>query len=171
MSGTFQHRVGVLAELPDLLRVLGVDPERTASGAGIEPELLQDTECRLPFGADSGKRRTAEAGVARYWAVATPSHRVGRSLTARVLFGKTSVEELAGELQMHPRTLSRRLQNEGTDFRNEAIREIMSSPSPAISRLRCAAPQGSAFPFHQVNPSAPRSTRRADAAMRYWCPR
>src|ERR1700722_15274686 len=74
MSETFQHRVGVLAELPDLLRVLGVDPERTISGAGIEPELLQDTEYRLPFGADSGKRRTAEARVARYWAVATPSH-------------------------------------------------------------------------------------------------
>jgi AraC-like DNA-binding protein len=276
MSETYQHRVGVLVELPDLLRALGVDPERTITDAGIRPELLEDTESKLSFtkfgrlmrvcaartgcdhiglllglrarthhlgevgslmrhaptlgqaiqdlctnqeryirgavayltvqngialwgyalqqahvegieiisdaatavgfsmirelsgaspdtilnlrkspadfspykkllglvprfnseqtavlfpvslldapvlNAEREKRRTAEDRVARYWAVAKPSiaDRVARSLTARVLFGKTSIEELADESQMHPRTLRRRLQKEGTNFRD-----------------------------------------------------
>ena len=44
MSETYQHRVGVLVELPNLLLALGIDPERVISDAGIEPELLKDTE-------------------------------------------------------------------------------------------------------------------------------
>ena len=41
MSGTFQHRVGVLAELPDLLRVLGVDPERTILARESSPSFCK----------------------------------------------------------------------------------------------------------------------------------
>jgi len=41
MSQAYQHRVGVLVELPDLLRAHGVDSERTILDAGIEPARLE----------------------------------------------------------------------------------------------------------------------------------
>jgi AraC-like DNA-binding protein len=42
---------------------------------------------------------------------------VSRVLRARVIFPNPSLEEIANELSMQPRTLNRRLQAEGTTFR------------------------------------------------------
>lgn len=55
------------------------------------------------------------------------TYAVSRELRARVIFPDTSLEEIAGEFSMQPRTLNRRLQAEGTTFReliNEARFEV-----------------------------------------------
>ena len=52
---------------------------------------------------------------------------VSHVLRARVIFPDTSLEEIAGEFSMRPRTFNRRLQAEGTTFRelvNEARFEV-----------------------------------------------
>jgi AraC-like DNA-binding protein len=55
------------------------------------------------------------------------THAVSRALRARVIFPETSLEEIASEFSMQPRTLNRRLKAEGTTFReliNEARFEV-----------------------------------------------
>ncbi|OAF15540.1 hypothetical protein AYJ54_39955 [Bradyrhizobium centrolobii] len=79
--------------------------------------------------ADRELRRILEKSVAAYWAVEQPSmtHTVARMLRARVIFPDISLEAVASELAMLPRTLNRRLQAEGKSFRelvNEARFEV-----------------------------------------------
>lgn len=55
------------------------------------------------------------------------THAVSRALRARVMFPNASLEEIASDLSIQPRTLNRRLQAEGTTFReliNEARFEV-----------------------------------------------
>jgi AraC-like DNA-binding protein len=70
-------------------------------------------------GADGELRRILEKSVAQYWAVKQPSFtdRLARILCARVNFGGESLEDVAQRLAIHPRTLNRRLQAEGSSFR------------------------------------------------------
>jgi AraC-like DNA-binding protein len=80
-------------------------------------------------GADRDLRQMLEKSVAAYWAVQQPSmtHTVARMLRARVIFPDISLEAVASELAMLPRTLNRRLQAEGRSFReliNEARFEV-----------------------------------------------
>ena len=58
--------------------------------------------------------------VAEYWAVQHPrmAERVVRILRPRVVFGNVSLEDVADQLSMHPRTMNRNLQSEGTSFRS-----------------------------------------------------
>jgi AraC-like DNA-binding protein len=79
--------------------------------------------------ADRELRRILEKSVAAYWAVEQPSmtHTVTRMLRARVIFPATSLEAVASQLAMQPRTLNRRLRAEGKSFRelvNEARFEV-----------------------------------------------
>lgn len=69
--------------------------------------------------ADPGRRRTLLKSVASYWTVREPSvaDRVIRELRARIVFLDTALEEVADHLEMHPRTLNRRLHADGTSFR------------------------------------------------------
>jgi AraC-like DNA-binding protein len=67
-----------------------------------------------------GKKQRLEDGQSM-------THAVSRVLRARVIFPETSLEEIASEFSMQPRTLNRRLQAEGTTFReliNEARFEV-----------------------------------------------
>jgi AraC-like DNA-binding protein len=80
-------------------------------------------------GADRELRRILQKSVATYWIVDQPSmtHTVTRMLRARVMFPDTSLEAVASELAMQPRTLNRRLRAEGKSFRelvNEARFEV-----------------------------------------------
>ena len=70
-------------------------------------------------GADPARRAAMEKAVANYWAVALPNvtDQVVRILRSRMLFGDATLDEVARCLTMHPRTLNRRLRNEGTTFR------------------------------------------------------
>lgn len=96
---------------------LGVTPQFNAEQyALVFPVSLLTHAVR---GADPGLRSILERSVAEYWAVRRPSvaERVVRVLRARVVFGETTLERVAEELRTHPRTLNRRLQAEGTSFR------------------------------------------------------
>jgi AraC-like DNA-binding protein len=70
--------------------------------------------------ADPILRRILQASVTEYWAVQMPSvaGQVVRNLRARVVFADTTLESVAKDLLMQPRTLNRRLQAEGTVFRD-----------------------------------------------------
>ncbi len=46
-----RHRVGVVAELPGLLRRFGLAPEPVVARAGLEPSLFDDPENRISFHA------------------------------------------------------------------------------------------------------------------------
>ncbi|MBR0692037.1 AraC family transcriptional regulator [Bradyrhizobium lablabi] len=79
--------------------------------------------------ADPALRRILEKSVADYWAIEQPNitQTVVRMLRARVISPDTSLEAVASELSMLPRTLNRRLQAEGRSFReliNEARFEV-----------------------------------------------
>jgi AraC-like DNA-binding protein len=74
-------------------------------------------------------RRILEESVAAYWAIEQPSitDAVTRMLRARVIFPDISLEAVASELSVQPRTLNRRLQAEGKSFRelvNQARFEV-----------------------------------------------
>jgi hypothetical protein len=43
------QRVGLLAEIPGLLRELGTDPAEVAASAGLDPDALDTVENRIPF--------------------------------------------------------------------------------------------------------------------------
>ena len=85
-------------------------------------------ERRVPA-ADSRQRAILEQSVARYWAITLPnvSDQVIQILRPRVISGDFTLETVAHCLTMHPRTLNRRLQAEGTTFRalrNETRLEV-----------------------------------------------
>ena len=82
-------------------------------------------------GADPELRRIMEKSVATYWAVEQPSvtHTVTRMLHARVVFPDISLEAVANEMSMQPRTLNRRLQAEGKSFR-----ELVNEARFAVAR-------------------------------------
>ncbi len=69
--------------------------------------------------ADPVLRQTLLKAIASYWTLKEPSvaDRVIRELRGRIVFLDTALEDVADRLEMHPRTLNRRLQAEGTSFR------------------------------------------------------
>ena len=44
-----QQRVGVLVEVPQVLRELGREPARVIARAGIDPDILRDPENSISF--------------------------------------------------------------------------------------------------------------------------
>lgn len=71
------------------------------------------------IGADPELRRGLETKVAQYWAARQPTvgEQVMRHLRAHVVLGDATRENLAGLLSLSTRSLNRRLQEEGTSFR------------------------------------------------------
>jgi AraC-like DNA-binding protein len=74
-------------------------------------------------------RMELEKSVANYWAVTQPnaSEQVVRVLRAHSVCGTTALSNAASDLGLHCKTLNRKLQNEGTcfrDLRNQARFEI-----------------------------------------------
>jgi AraC-like DNA-binding protein len=69
--------------------------------------------------ADADRRRELQGIVANYWATTQPSiaEQVTRILYARLAASEASQELVAADLNIHPRTLNRLLQAEGTSFR------------------------------------------------------
>lgn len=98
-------------------------------------------------GADPGLRSILEKSVAEYWAVRKPSvgERVVRALRARVVFGDATLERVAEDLLTQPRTLNRRLQAEGTSFRElrnrarfDVARTLLAGTRMAVTDLALA---------------------------------
>jgi AraC-like DNA-binding protein len=99
---------------------------------------------RPVLSADWKLRSILEDSVAQYWAVKQPSFtdRLARILCARVTFGGDSLEGVARYLSMHPRTLNRRLQVEGSSFRallsrarSEAARQLLTVTKMDITTI------------------------------------
>jgi len=51
MAGEGRQRVGVLSEVPRVLKALGADPETVFRAAGLDLHLLADSDNEIPFGA------------------------------------------------------------------------------------------------------------------------
>jgi AraC-like DNA-binding protein len=126
-------------------------------------------------------RRTLEKSVAAYWAVKQPriTDTVTRVLRARVIFPDISLEELATELSMQPRTLNRRLQAEGKTFRElvnearfEVARQLLAGTRMDITDIALALgyadPSGFTHAFQRwsgVTPSEWRGQDYRDSAI------
>jgi AraC-like DNA-binding protein len=127
-------------------------------------------------GADRERRRILEKSIASYWAVKQPSiaQSVVRILHALVVFPDATLERVADELSMHPRTLHRRLEREGVSFRelvNEArffvsgqllVGTKMEVTDIAFS-LGYADPSGFSRAFARWSGMAPSEWRRQGA--------
>jgi AraC-like DNA-binding protein len=98
------------------------------------------------------------------------SDRIVRVLRARAVFGETSLEEVASDLSVHPRTLNRRLQADGTSFRklaNEArfliARQLLAGTRMEITdiglALGYAEPSGFTHAFQRWSGTAPSEWR------------
>jgi AraC-like DNA-binding protein len=124
-------------------------------------------------GADRELRRMLEKSVADYWAVTQPTvtQSVNRLLHARVVFPDVSLETVATELSMHPRTLNRRLRAEGSNFRdlvNEArffvSRQLLSTTKMEVADIALglgyADPSGFTHAFQRWSGMAPSEWRR-----------
>jgi AraC-like DNA-binding protein len=123
-------------------------------------------------GADRELRRILKDSVANYWAVRQPSttDKVVRMLRARVVFPDISLEAVASELSMHPRTLNRRLQAEGKSFReliNEArfdvARQLLAGTRMDVADIALALgyadPRGFTHAFQRWSGVAPSEWR------------
>lgn len=107
-------------------------------------------------GADADLRRVLEQSIARYWATTEPSvvDRVARLLRARLMSGDATLEEIAEQLAMHPRTLNRRLSDEGSSFRQifnqtrfEFSRQMIVGTRVAITEIGLAMGYADASAF------------------------
>jgi AraC-like DNA-binding protein len=151
-------------------RFFGVTPQFDAEQhAMVFPTRLLSRPVR---GADPELRRILEEKVAAYWAVEQPSmtHTVTRMLRARVIFPDTSLEAVASELSMQPRTLNRRLQAEGKSFREltnearfEVARQLLAGTRMEITDIALALgyadPSGFTHAFQRWSGVAPSEWR------------
>lgn len=71
------------------------------------------------IGAEPALRRELEARVKEYWATRQPTvaEQAMRQLRARIVLGDASRESVAAHMGLSTRSLNRRLQEEGTSFR------------------------------------------------------
>ncbi len=120
--------------------------------------LVLPTRClRLPVpGADPDLRWRLEQTVASYWATREPTmaERVVRLIRPRLMSGEATLEEVAEGLAMHPRTLNRRLSEEGTSFRQltndirfEVSRQMLQSTRVSITEIGLALGYADASAF------------------------
>jgi AraC-like DNA-binding protein len=98
------------------------------------------------------------------------THTVTRMLRARVIFPDTSLEAVATELSMQPRTLNRRLQAEGKSFREltnearfEVARQLLTGTRMEITDIALALgyadPSGFTHAFQRWSGVAPSEWR------------
>ena len=98
-------------------RFFGVTPRFDAEQHALAfPAAMLDWPV---VGADPDLRRVLEGKVAQFWAMRQPTlaEQAMRHLRARVVLGDAAREPLARLLSLSTRSLNRRLQAEGTNFR------------------------------------------------------
>jgi AraC-like DNA-binding protein len=130
-------------------------------------------------GADPRQREILEQSVANYWSVALPDvkEQVVRILRPRVLFGDATLDKVARCLALHPRTLNRHLQAEGTTFRKllneahfEVARQLLAGTRINVSGIATALgyAETSAFShaFHRMSGMSPLDWRAASEPLR-----
>jgi AraC-like DNA-binding protein len=98
------------------------------------------------------------------------THTVARMLRARVIFPDTSLEAVASQLSIQPRTLNRRLQAEGKCFRElinearfEVARQLLAGTRMDITAIALALgyadPSGFTHAFQRWSGVAPSEWR------------
>jgi len=135
-------------------RFFGFTPRFDAEqNALLFPEKL----LTMPIsGANPKLRMILENLVARYWAAKRLSvaERVVRIICPRLFFADASLETVASVLSMHPRTLNRRLEAEGTTFRRllgqarfEMARQLLVGTNIQITNIALALGYGDTSSF------------------------
>jgi AraC-like DNA-binding protein len=130
---------------PDMspyVQLFGVPPKfNSRQHALVFPK---DLLARPVRGVDPKLRKVLEKSVTEHWAVQriTVADRVARVLRPRVVFGKISLEDVANHLSVHPRTLNRKLKDEGTNFRSllnaarfEVARQLLAGTAIEVSDI------------------------------------
>jgi AraC-like DNA-binding protein len=100
----------------------------------------------LSMGPNQWRKRMPAIGIKqRLEDEQSMTHAVSRALRARVIFPDTSLEDIASEFSMQPRTLNRRLQAEGTTFRElindarfEVARQLLKGTRMRIADIALA---------------------------------
>jgi AraC-like DNA-binding protein len=157
------------ADVTPYRRFFGVSPwfDAEQHAMAFSADLLS-----RPVRANRELRRILEQKVAAYWAVEQPSmtQTVTRMLRARVIFPDTSLEAVASELSMQPRTLNRRLRAEGKSFREltnearfEVARQLLAGTRMEITDIALALgyadPSGFTHAFQRWSGVAPSEWR------------
>ena len=120
--------------------------------------LVLPTSClNIPVpGSDPQLRRRLEQTVAGYWATREPTiaERVVRLIRPTLMSGEATLEEVAEGLAMHPRTLNRRLSEEGVSFRQltndtrfEISRQMLQSTRVSVTEIGLALGYADASAF------------------------
>jgi AraC-like DNA-binding protein len=125
-------------------------------------------------GAEPAERERLDQLIREYWLIAPPSfcHLVLRTLVSEVLIGQTSLPQIASQLAMHPRTLERRLEDEGTSFlilreaaRYEIARQLLVGTRMKLAGISeaigYAEPAVFSRTFRKWSGSAPKAFRVA----------
>ena len=147
-------------------RLFGVPPRFNAEQHALV--FPKDLLARPVLGADPKLRQLLQNSVAEYWALQHPSmtERVVRILRLRVVFGNVSLEDVADQLSMHPRTMNRNLQAEGTSFRSllnesrfQVARQLMAGTRIGVTdialTLGYSEPSGFTHAFKRWSGTAP----------------
>ncbi len=157
-------------------KLLGVRPRFDAEQTAVtfSTSLLQ----KPVRTADPVLRSQLQERVRHYWLIAEPDLRTQllRLLRPMVVLGTPSVDMAAAQLSMHPRTLNRRLNQEGTSFREvlngarfEVARQLLTTTRLAITDIAIALgyADGSVFThaFQRWAGVTPSDWRAAAAAV------
>jgi AraC-like DNA-binding protein len=144
-------------DLEPYRKFYGRAPQFSAEQTGLMfPARLLDAP--VP-GADRQLRRMLEASVARYWARRKPSvtEQTIRFLRAAILFDRASLEEVARDLGMQTRTVNRRLEEEGTTFRDllnktrfDVAREMLVGTAMPVTHIALAVGYADASTFNHA---------------------
>lgn len=153
-------------------RIFGKVPRFEAEQYAL---VLRKEHLSLPLAtSDRELRRILQRQVSAYWALAQPnaSDRVRRILTAHVLSQGASAAAVASELRMTERTMNRRLEAEGTTFRDllnearyDASRQLIGATNLPLTdialALGYATPSAFTRAFSRWSGDAPSAWRRA----------
>ena len=153
----------------------GVTPDFNAEQTCI---VLSPEQLAAPVRtADPSLRRLLQNRVIEYWARAQPTvaERVRRALAAYLSAGEASLDAVAAALGLGPRTLTRKLQAEGTNFRSvleiarhDVARHLLGATRMPVTDIGIALGYESSAnftrAFRRTVGAAPSEWRRAYAA-------
>jgi AraC-like DNA-binding protein len=135
-------------------RYYGMTPRFDAEQYAL---VIPTSSLKIPVpGADPQLRRRLEQTVASYWATREPTvaERVVRLIRPRLMSDEATLEEVAEGLSMHPRTLNRRLSEEGVSFRQltndtrfEISRQMLQTTRVSITEIGLALGYADASAF------------------------
>jgi len=156
LHASFEHQPD---DVNEMARVLGCPIEARASWTGL---TMNREACRLPLrrrdpGLSAWLERQAAAILARQPQGSGVALDVRRLLATSIPANSVDMADIAGKLAMTPRTLQRRLANEGTSFeqlrdltRKSAAEAYLSDPSLSIGEVTYLLGYAEPTAFHRA---------------------